>query len=119
DADEFLSTPSSQRATADARFARGRSVISIHALFAEGDVYLAQRISSMCYFYPRPLRRGRPAHIPGICARRDISIHALFAEGDSSRCTRSPARNNFYPRPLRRGRLFFVFLVTVREHFYP
>ena len=59
---QFLSTPSSQRATS------------------------ARRATSACsiYFYPRPLRRGRQnlVLLPVLVDR--ISIHALFAEGDSS-----------------------------------
>ena len=38
----------------------GRAYISIHSLFAEGDIY----------------------RNPGITLRYDISIHSLFAEGD-------------------------------------
>ena len=77
----FLSTPSSQRAT---RFLLRRQVlvvISIHALFAEGDIGVIQHSPCHAHFYPRPLRRGR------LC----LSPRAFF-----------PA--NFYPRPLRRGR---------------
>ena len=60
---EFLSTPSSQRATP-----------RCFAIF-----------SAMVYFYPRPLRRGRlapPIHTN--IAAKNISIHALFAEGDQT-----------------------------------
>ena len=57
----FLSTPSSQRAT-NRRVAYFKDyTISIHALFAEGDMALRLKV------------------VP-----QDISIHALFAEGDLS-----------------------------------
>ena len=82
-------------------------VISIHALFAEGDT--TSTVLSPCpsgflstpssqratrtdrssktrhdYFYPRPLRRGRPKLAGVAQALYQISIHALFAEGDLS-----------------------------------
>ncbi len=56
----FLSTPSSQRATVNIVDNSGMVLISIHALFAEGDFCVR-------------------THYGG---SRDISIHALFAEGD-------------------------------------
>ena len=124
---EFLSTPSSQRATADNWRACILPIISIHALFAEGD-----KVSSKCCyylkdFYPRPLRRGRQyvdikpppfccISIHALFAEGDrepqqilpvkyrISIHALFAEGDPSKRSRKATHCYFYPRPLRRGR---------------
>ena len=57
---QFLSTPSSQRATSDPP---GRSGICR-------------------YFYPRPLRRGRRRQVDLVGLLQGISIHALFAEGD-------------------------------------
>ena len=80
-------------------------LISIHALFAEGDESLpiiqeygitflstpsSQRATPLCprrsapsrYFYPRPLRRGRRSAAECAAALPAISIHALFAEGD-------------------------------------
>mgnify|MGYP005764733477 CR=1 FL=1 len=145
----FLSTPSSQRATAEqhpavlalpisihALFAEGDVMqmaimltitISIHALFAEGDGGSNTRPAPQTDFYPRPLRRGRPAtgevidddfviSIHALFAEGDgaflelgclqkISIHALFAEGDRApRCRPAVSSQYFYPRPLRRGR---------------
>ena len=61
DRDRFLSTPSSQRATVVIIHYGAPAIISIHALFAEGDLVV-------CIFTPL----------------RIISIHALFAEGDFS-----------------------------------
>ena len=58
--DLFLSTPSSQRATISFRCAS----------------------DAMSYFYPRPLRRGRPRDDLRRTVHGQISIHALFAEGD-------------------------------------
>ena len=34
------------------------------------------------YFYPRPLRGGRPEGIVPLDVGQDISIHALCEEGD-------------------------------------
>ena len=39
--------------------AESRAVISIHALFAEGDAPAPPLRGRTGYFYPRPLRRGR------------------------------------------------------------
>ena len=55
--------------------------ISIHALFAEGDRSCAAGALPQEYFYPRPLRRGRPG-VLALGYALAISIHALFAEGD-------------------------------------
>ena len=56
----FLSTPSSQRATAN---------------------YSSYPVKEL-HFYPRPLRRGRHIEVSHKVCRHHISIHALFAEGD-------------------------------------
>ena len=58
--------------------------ISIHALFAEGDVLEMCKKLLRENFYPRPLRRGRPVDEQGRGYVYRISIHALFAEGDSA-----------------------------------
>ena len=72
----FLSTLSLRRATAVTRVARTPTIISIHALLAESDVFLN------CD-YPFKLF---------------ISIHALLAESDS-RAKAIPAKiGYFYPR---------------------
>ncbi len=80
-ADLFLSTPSSQRATRGQASKGGKTNISIHALFAEGDQGTSKQRRQDKYFYPRPLRRGRP--------------HNFLFCGQGY---------DFYPRPLRRGR---------------
>ncbi len=59
-ADQFLSTPSSQRATRDQALPWLR----------------------LAHFYPRPLRRGRHGLAATQRELQHISIHALFAEGD-------------------------------------
>ncbi len=100
----FLSTPSSQRATTSSGRCWTIPRISIHALFAEGDMWWWMASRMLTYFYPRPLRRGRPGDKQAKEARQiflstpssqratrgqaskggktNISIHALFAEGD-------------------------------------
>ena len=102
----FLSTPSARRATGESCHRGCRRDISIHALCEEGDG--AGLLLSTCkqlflstpsarratpvrrgawsrrgYFYPRPLRGGRPRYL--------VPPRASFS--------------NFYPRPLRGGRL--------------
>ena len=83
---------------------RSNQSISIHALCEEGDRRLCTHPEPTGYFYPRPLRGGRPTASPMIkpcsvflstpSARRAtipryfdkmqeaISIHALCEEGD-------------------------------------
>ena len=124
----FLSTPSSQRATSPDRPACWGPSISIHALFAEGDMYnpslyvryglflstpSSQRatISSACHmimvtFLSTPSsQRATQASAPH-GGHRSISIHALFAEGDEYMLAGAIKEADFYPRPLRRGRRF-------------
>ena len=79
-------------------------MISIHALFAEGDSRERRDSLRSADFYPRPLRRGRPRAQGEAVQEAWISIHALFAEGDRTRCCVSARPTDFYPRPLRRGR---------------
>ena len=84
-------------------------LISIHALREEGDSVRPAPPSSLCYFYPRPPRGGRPRY-PGVMRKfhyfyprpprggrlhcwakivlnHVISIHALREEGDGFRKT--------------------------------
>ena len=85
------------------------------------------RTSSSLYFYPRPLRGGRPQEqeelakvqdisIHALCEEGDqreksaaldklhISIHALCEEGDALDLAKKTVTIDFYPRPLRGGR---------------
>ena len=80
--------------------------ISIHALFAEGDLPAAAPAGRSPHFYPRPLRRGRPP--PYSTSNASVSI--FLSTPSSQRATAAlyfwwDADQNFYPRPLRRGRL--------------
>ena len=103
----FLSTPSARRATRADRPHGLALHISIHALCEEGD-YLLDLLGRMTdeflstpsarratesglrcaggfpYFYPRPLRGGRPPYGIDYQSGRKISIHALCEEGDRS-----------------------------------
>ena len=56
--------------------------ISIHALCEEGDSKLAEFFWTSAYFYPRPLRGGRPCTTALAILPSRISIHALCEEGD-------------------------------------
>ena len=102
--DGFQSTPSPRRATFAAVCLLFLSLISIHALPAEGDCTLTlwainEEISIHAlpaegdhrdrekgvrprYFNPRPPRGGRPLYNDKLLAPLYISIHALPAEGD-------------------------------------
>ncbi len=73
---EFLSTLSLRRATDDSGVQGYRTLISIHALLAESDLF-----------------KGDHGHMSG-----DISIHALLAESDTSTGTDTTTDDHFYPR---------------------
>ena len=124
----FLSTPSSQRATADAHDTVIAVCISIHALFAEGDGVAVTPSTRASPFLSTPSSQRATCRILfEHRADSEISIHALFAEGDQVRggasclgklflstpssqratgcpCSEQSGHRNFYPRPLRRGR---------------
>ena len=57
--------------------------ISIHALCEEGDPTATPSTTASRYFYPRPLRGGRPPKWLHLAAHAKISIHALCEEGDA------------------------------------
>ena len=59
------------------------TLISIHALLAEGDVRDAVHKPHKNDFYPRPPRGGRLRRLQFWSWDISISIHALLAEGDS------------------------------------
>ena len=95
--DEFLSTPSARRATESGLRCAG----------------------GFPYFYPRPLRGGRPPYGIDYQSGRKISIHALCEEGDACSVWRQTGFINFYPRPLRGGRQSTLLLEHRRSYFYP
>ena len=87
---EFLSTLSLRRATDDSGVQGYRTLISIHALLAESDLF-----------------KGDHGHMSG-----DISIHALLAESDTSTGTDTTTDDHFYPRsPCGERRANFCLLV--------
>ena len=77
----FQSTPSTQRETITATIFLASFHISIHSLYAEGDLNLLSLVD-----------------------RHSISIHSLYAEGDLSSLPKSYSLCDFNPLPLRRGR---------------
>ncbi len=105
-----------------------RTFISIHSLYAEGDLARDPTILPIKYFNPLPLRRGRPIlsiggrhrhhiSIHSLYAEGDeiqfwpsvdtnISIHSLYAEGDAPALLFRTSKRDFNPLPLRRGRLY-------------
>ena len=101
---EFLSTPSARRATAQVQRGGPRRPISIHALCEEGDAGAVYSATTTAYFYPRPLRGGRPFNKIHKTNLRYISIHALCEEGDRVSGKFRSNATDFYPRPLRGGR---------------
>ena len=125
--ERFLSTPSARRATGRYLSRDIRLRISIHALCEEGDdanidqlareneflstpsARRATRPSPSCwmttpYFYPRPLRGGRPPRTSSM-----VLLSIFLSTPSARRATTSllifrPSQANFYPRPLRGGR---------------
>ena len=96
--------------------------------------------SSVCHFYPRPPRGGRPLKVLQVFAGRtyfyprpprggrhvhkghprrslSISIHALREEGDTPTSASSAESNHFYPRPPRGGRLSLLQAFRTSESF--
>ena len=75
------------------------TIISIHALLAESDLYFAQLCAWLPYFYPRSPCGERPTGTLSTADASGISIHALLAESDLTlehvaRCIYP----HFYPR---------------------
>ena len=78
--------------------------ISIHALFAEGDAgVVALDFLHTISIHALFAEGDRVAYHPKNFSKY-ISIHALFAEGDDIHLLPVTRGLYFYPRPLRRGR---------------
>ena len=79
-------------------------LISIHALYEEGDCHLEQGYRIRHLFQSTPSTRRATAAKLVFVEPIKISIHALYEEGDLP--YRSPVHilSNFNPRPLRGGR---------------
>ena len=74
-----------------------RGVISIHALLAESDIVIPDAgISEMISIHA--LLAESDALHKALLALADISIHALLAESDTCGCILSTPMLNFYPR---------------------
>ena len=116
----FLSTLSLRRATRLGLLGWLRTLISIHALLAESDIYthpvgvlitisihalLAESdwdlMGDLSYdrnFYPRSPCGERPCHKYDSQEHQSISIHALLAESDWLLISILTSRKYFYPR---------------------
>ena len=81
----FLSTPSARRATSRPLPPRNDHPISIHALCEEGDSPAPLPDSTSLYFYPRPLRGGRPTSQVS-----DIFSNLFLSTPSARRATRRP-----------------------------
>ena len=123
----FLSTPSARRATLSTSYVRhsrfnfyprpprggrlklkmsntGLTIISIHALREEGDVWSVRTTASPMIFLSTPSAR-RATYERRLCdVLVPISIHALREEGDEHGFIMGLAVVHFYPRPPRGGR---------------
>ena len=145
----FLSTPSARRATFNKVHKTNLKYISIHALCEEGDKFATHTSGQLVpflstpsarratgaiylwytlpqYFYPRPLRGGRPTRMfssthrshfyprplrggrPSRHAEQHRQIRFLSTpsarRATAQRCGGPPGDRYFYPRPLRGGR---------------
>ena len=79
--DFYPRSPCGERPIAGVSKRKG-GLISIHALLAESDVYLARVFAAADYFYPRSPCGERPSIIILDEYQKEISIHALLAESD-------------------------------------
>ena len=101
----FLSTPSSQRATRPAMPLGGISEFLSTPSSQRATIPSDEECAAMFTFLSTPSSQRATQRLVHVQTALGISIHALFAEGDCNLvlvlldpCT------NFYPRPLRRGR---------------
>ena len=94
--------------------------ISIHALPAEGDEWLAKikRFVKDISIHALPAEGDDPCDRVRQ-ERRRISIHALPAEGDPTARARRHPTTDFNPRPPRGGRPSPSFIRSGRRHFNP
>ena len=117
DAFEFLSTPSARRATENTHYIvqTAQFLSTPSARRATRDVHIVEPCGD--YFYPRPLRGGRPRACHITAHFGNISIHALCEEGDRGCASGSEGYRDFYPRPLRGGRPKMVRFLHSRPEF--
>ena len=113
---EFLSTPSSRRATAQYDLRQQSQPISIHALLAESDPRTHENRLQRGDFYPRPPRGERPGAVLHFDSQK-ISIHALLAESDEWAAKYRVLPDDFYPRPPRGERLLQTGLSSISNRF--
>ena len=103
----FLSTPSARRATRRCCSRRHCGQYFYPRPLRGGRPGERGNFQDAGDFYPRPLRGGRRGGLAAFNLQAAISIHALCEEGDDQGCQRQPEEHeNFYPRPLRGGRLY-------------
>ena len=116
---KFLSTPSARRATC--RHAASTAILSYFypRPLRGGRPRCAAAHLCDVDFYPRPLRGGRRGRLCGAVVGQLISIHALCEEGDLRRGGFRGGGRNFYPRPLRGGRLYRHLPWLLCRDFYP
>ena len=101
----FLSTPSARRATRRCCSRRHCGQYFYPRPLRGGRPGERGNFQDAGDFYPRPLRGGRRGGLAAFNLQAAISIHALCEEGDDQGCQRQPEEHeNFYPRPLRGGR---------------
>ena len=80
------------------------SLISIHALREEGDLFCSLWRYSGQRFLSTPSARRATIGVVRCSPAYMISIHALREEGDAGGNAKHHAEGNFYPRPPRGGR---------------
>ena len=100
----FLSTPSARRATCEVRPVLRISVISIHALREEGDLYLGMA-SPPFLISIHALREEGDQHSAGAWTGTDAFLSTPSARRATGvRRVRAGQNGDFYPRPPRGGR---------------
>ena len=103
---EFLSTPSARRATADLPPDHDHRTISIHALREEGDASGDRPQKLSMIFLSTPSARRATQHLHIHPPRSRISIHALREEGDLLAGVLLPLAGEFLSTPSARRATF-------------
>ena len=102
--EEFQSTPSVWRETAQSIAINSDYKISIHSLRMEGDIFRNKNRTRTAYFNPLPPYGGRQHYAALVLVSADISIHSLRMEGDRASRTLMDISQYFNSLPPYGGR---------------
>ena len=97
--EEFQSTPSVWRETAQSIAINSDYKISIHSLRMEGDIFRNKNRTRTAYFNPLPPYGGRQHYAALVLVSADISIHSLRMEGDQHKKLQKSGKSSFQSTP--------------------